>query len=62
MLKSYDDKHEVRVDYLRCRASYHLKMVSEANNYFDKIHHWKTFLMLNDMYMEEKDERESKKD
>lgn len=59
MLKAYDDKHEVRVDYLRDRASYHLKMVNESNNYFDKVHHWKTFLMLNDLYMEEKNASEN---
>lgn len=60
MLKSYDEakeRHEVRLEYLQYRASYHLKMVTEEKDHVKKCYHWRTFEILNKMYQEEKNKK-----
>jgi len=46
---------EVRLEYLRYRAKYHLEEERDATNQLDKVNHWRMFSMYNYLLIQEKD-------
>lgn len=53
-MERLEELKQVRIEYLRYRAKYHLEAERDAKDYLSKVNHWRMFSMYNHLLMQEK--------